>query len=98
MVVPQQPQQAQGSTSTFQGWSSSGGYVQGQIETRPSNQGWQPQGFLGGVEYERQRQAQEAALAAQLAPYAMQVRAQQEYAAACMLKRGWQPTERVIRR
>lgn len=98
VVVPQQSQQVQGSTSTFQGWSSSGNYVQGQIETRPSNQGWQPQGFLGGYEYARQQQAQEAALAAQLAPYAMQARAQQEYAMSCMLKRGWRPMERTIRR
>ena len=98
ILMPQQSQQPQGTTSTFQGWSSSGGYVQGQIETHPSNQAWQPQGFLGGYEYARQQQAQEAALAAQLAPYAMQARAQQEYTVACMLRRGWQPTQRVIPR
>jgi len=87
--VPQQPR-PQGYTSTYRGYSSDGTYHSGRIETTPQNQGWQPQGFLAGAERARQQRAQEEALAMQLAPYAMQIRAQRGYAESCMLRRGWE--------
>ena len=69
------PPPSQSQTGTINLYTPSGP-VSGTFQVQPQSQGFQPDGFLGGMQYESQRAEREAARG--------------NYAVACMADRGWQ--------